>query len=393
MEEYLILLFDAFGRYAGAITKSQQWWLIPTVLIGIWLLSIIVTKFIKESIIVTREFKLLSNIIIYSIGVEFLLIIWFIYNWLKTDIYQSDTEKLVHLLSIVVCIIFQIISYRILANGFTRESILQNINCPVTRQDLKSKNKIAVKRFKKIKLWSLIPVLGFLFIFLPIKTDKNLVSFLLDTSSSMDVHIGNGKEILRKSFQNINNDTDIILSWFTENNPSGDFNDLIKTGNSQQLDGVHQYFTNKQSAINALNSIEFTEGTPLIETIWSNFLFTVEHVQNKRYANNIFVLVTDGEDSYFEDEISAFLCEIPQFNSFYQDNINIINLQGANNTFFDKANECSYAVYEGMDIDSYAAAVQEILTGITKDYYFPVWLSIFCVSGMFIVLLIKPKKY
>ncbi len=393
MEEYLILLFEAFGKYIDTMTQSQQWWLVPAVLVGIWLLSMVASKFIKESIIVTRAFKILIHIIICSIVIEFLLVIWFMYHWLKTDIYQSDTEKLVHLFSIIVCIIIQIVSYRVLANGFKRENILQNINCPATRQDLKGKNKAALQRFKKIKLWSLIPAFGFSLLLLPIKMDKNLVSFLLDTSSSMDVHIGNGQEILRKSFQNINNDTDIILSWFTENNPSGDFNNLIRTSNSQQLDGMHQYFTNKQAAINALNGIEFTEGTPLLETIWSNYLFTLEHVQNERYTNNIFVLVTDGEDSYFENEISAFLCEIPQFNNFYQDNINIINLQSANNAFFDKANACSYAVYEGMDIDSYAAAVQEILAGITKDYYFPVWLAVFCVSGMLIVLFIKPKKY
>ncbi|NMH87990.1 hypothetical protein [Flavivirga algicola] len=393
MEEYLILLFEAFGNYMDTVSESQQWWLVPTVLIGIWLLSFTVSKFIKESIIVTREFKILIHIIMYSIAVELLLVIWFMYHWLKTDVYQSDTEKLIHLLSIVVCIVVQIISYKRLANGFKRESILQNINCPATRQDLKGKNKAALQRFKKIKLWSFIPAFGFLLLFLPIKMDKNLVSFLLDTSSSMDVHIGNGQEILRKSFQNINNDTDIILSWFTENSPSGNFNDLIRTRNSQQLDGMHQYFTNKHDAINALNGIEFTEGTPLLETIWSNYLFTLEHIQNEHYTNNIFVLVTDGEDSYFESEISTFLCEIPQFNNFYQDNINIINLQGANNAFFDKADACNYAVYEGMDIDSYAAAVQEILAGITKDYYFPVWLAVFCALGMLIVLFIKPKKY
>lgn len=393
MENYIISLFEAFGNYIDMVTKSTQWWLIPAVLGAIWLISIVFTKFINESSILTREFKILTYTILISICVEFVLLSWFIYNWLQTEIYQIDIEKLVHVVSIIVCIIPQVIGYKILANGFEREKILQNINCPVTKGDLNYKNKIAVKEFKKIKIWALLPVISFLILFLPIKQDKSLVSFLLDTSSSMDIHIANGQEILEKSFQSVDNDTDIILSWFSENDPTEDFAKLINTKDRTKLGGVHQYFTNKKSAIKALNTIEFTKETPLYETIWSNYLYTTEISQNKEYVDNIFVLVTDGEDSYLKDATRSFLCEIPQFNEFYQDNINIINLQGLDNTFFDKANECNYIVYEGMDIDSYSTAVKEILGEVTRDYYFPVWLFIFCTLGILIIVFIKPKKY
>jgi len=393
MEDYITSLFEAFGNYINVVAESSQWWLILATLAAIWLLIIVSTKFIQDSEVLTREFKILTRIILISICVEFILLSWFLYNWMQTEFYQSDTEKLVHTLCIISCIIIEVIVYKLLANGFEREKIKQNINCPITNGDLVHKNKIAMQQFKKAKLWSIIPTLSFLVLLLPLKKDKNLVSFILDTSSSMDTHIEDGKEILTKSFQNINNDTDIILSWFSENNLKKDFTSLINTKDRSELDGVHQYFTNKESAIESLNTIEFTTLTPLFETIWSNYLYTTEITQNKKYDNTIFVLVTDGEDTYFSENTHNFLCDVSQFNDFYQDNINIINLEGLNNSFFEKAIDCNYTIYEGMDTYSYSQAIQDILKDVKKDYYFPAWLFICCFSGIIILLLIKPKKY
>jgi len=393
MEDYIVSLFEAMSSYFSMASNSTQWWLVPVTIVLLWLLITISTKFIGDHKVFTREFKIHTFSIVVGVCVELSLIGYFLYSWISTEKYQTDHEKLVHLLCILSCIVVQVMSYKKLANGLQKERLKQNVRHPVTEMDSRRKRKIVTQQFKKMKLWSILPILGFLVLLLPIKRDKNLVSFLLDNSSSMDVHLNNGKQILEKAFKNLDSDTDIVLSWFSENNPRTDFQKLIRSKDQSQLDGIHQYFTNNESAIQSLNSIEFTETTPLYESIWSNYLYTKALVQNKDYTNKIFVMVTDGEDSYFQQESHSFLCAVADFNDFYKDYINIINLQGLDNTFFEKAEDCNYIVYEGMDLDSYSTAIQEILVGVTKDYYFPAWLCILCVSGMTIVLLIKPKRH
>lgn len=202
MEEYLNSLFKVFGNYAYAITNSEQWWLLPVTLVGIWLIVFVITKFIKEDNNVTREFKILLIIIKVSIAVELILVAWFSYNWARTEIYNTDNEKLSHLICIAIAIIIQIIGFVTLSKCFAREKRLRIINCPVTRSNDEEKGKRAKQQFKIMKFWALIPALGFLLLLLP-SNKKSIVSFLLDNSSSMQKHLSNGKEIFANTFYNM----------------------------------------------------------------------------------------------------------------------------------------------------------------------------------------------
>lgn len=393
MEEYLFSLFQSFGNYVRECVNSVQWWVILVALVVIWFLSLISTKFIRNDTSVTREFKILSTVIIVCAFVELILLSWFSYNWVMTSIYQTDNEKLVHLLSILLCIVIRIVCFTSLSTGFARENKLKNVNTPLTRKDDEDKIKVAKHKYTKLKLWMLLPLLGLLMLLLP-NNNKNIVSFLLDNSSSMEDNLHNGKDILFNSIDNMDENTDIILSWFTEHNPKQDFQSIISENNYERLDGFHRFFADKELAKDALDNIELTGGTPLIETIWSNFLFTREQTESQEYAKRIFVIVTDGLAVYVEDDdIREFFCAIPEFDEFYQDDINLINLDDqSHNAFFSKATDCEYPIYEGMDMESYTVSINQILEDVSKDRYYPVWLIIFPVLGLIIILFINAKK-
>lgn len=393
MQEYFKQLFQSFGDYVGSVTASTYWWVPLVALVALWLFWLVAAKVLdkRRNLQLTREFRLLSVLVVMAAIVQLIIIGAYMYLWAKSTFYATDGEKLVSLLSLALVTAVQVTAFVTLSRGFARERLLRNVQCPITRHDDERKQALAKKRFGRLKLWALLPLLGFLLLLLPDR-QHNLVSFLFDNSSSMESHIENGKQVLPRVLGKIEGHTDIILSWLSEDDPKLSLSEIVNQTDYSKLEGIHALYQDANMALASLDGIAFTKGTPLVEAIWSNYLFTQQQSGNAEYTRMYFVMVTDGGEGAVGDELQNFLCSVPEYEEFYQGNISIVNLGSAEGPFFDKALECGYEVYDGANLNSYATSIENIFKETFKDWKFPVWLAIFYAMGALTLLFIQPKR-
>lgn len=397
MEEYLNGLFKSFWSYIRATPDSKQWWLMVVTVMSVWIVAFILSKGAKSSIFVTREFKILQRLIVAAIIVQTLLVGYFSYQWRKGEIYLTDNEKLVHLGCLLLCIVLQLAWTTKLGKTFSQEKKLGAINTSFTKSMDEEKTRVARLGFNRLRLASALPLAGLLFTLLP--TKSNLVAFLLDNSSSMEEHLENGKQVLRNSVHEMGDNVDIVLSLFTETKtPKEDIGQILASTDYTSLNGNHILLDKKEGANMYLDTISATTiKTPLIESIWSTYLFlsTTESYNSQPYNSRNLVLVTDGKESYVKNYTDDFLCTIPAFSDYFGQNISIINLDPdeITNTFFSYAEStCGYVIYQGESQDNYVRSINEILNDVSNDKYFPVWILILSILGSVVTLLIQSKR-
>jgi hypothetical protein len=263
-------------------------------------------------------------------------------------------------------------------------------------------NRKARLGFMKLKLIILLPLLGFAMIPLMSRGVPNLISILIDTSSSMD------SERLDKTSLTISNtmseneaNEHVVLSWFdnSKDNPprKTSLKEISNEINPDKLCGNHRYFSDVTDAVTFFRSGEMSEGddTPLIETLWGHFRFAESRASRSDFGKIVLIILSDGDERSLDSKelvIDEFYCFYDEFANYY-DEIIFINFSGSNDSpFFDLAEGCGFKIIDGREIDTYATAITEVLEEYQSNHHFIYLLFIVYIITAMFFLLITPKR-
>lgn len=395
------------------------WLYIAVPLFGIWLAAKVILV-LRPGIVANegqkpvlrRVFAIHRAFILSACVVSAVLIALFIYYWTQ-GFYNTYPLEASHLISLSLCLSVSTIAYLQMRGLVSRRKIRDFVKSPVNRDEEQSFAFFARQAFVKTKAFTLLPVLGFLVLSLLQTKSYNLVSFVLDTSSSMgmsndffgEAPIETGQVALRRTVQELDPWTNVIISVFEEEHPGKsykpDIHSIVSASDFGALNGKNEFFpgTQKASALAYISTLEddLTGSTPLCETIWSNFLFTralVSDGQFPNYENIVAIYITDGGDR-LGDAVDGFLCENADFAEFYNvgANINIINLSGGYvSAFIAKSETCGYRIWEGYNAQLFNEALNDILANFKSDWNFVIWLGIVYLVFLAVNLLIVPKS-
>ncbi|MFA0960222.1 hypothetical protein AB9P05_00290 [Roseivirga sp. BDSF3-8] len=402
MMEYLSDLSDAIASYFRHFVQSnfQALWVVLAALAGIYLLTVLLSRIGSPERPYTREHHIRRSSLIASVTVIGLLIAIFSYLWADTDFYVRQPVHFTHWLALVVCMVITIIVLAGMRTRYYRGRISSLVTPAFTPGEGRRFGRNARSLFQKSKLWIIAPAAGFLLLLFALHKPDYLVAVLIDNSTSMETNIENGKLALGETITDLDDNTDVIISWFTDSSgtsvPKTTAAQIQAVSDARQLNGRHAFFEDHNQAIQYLESIELTAKTPLYETIQSQFLFAQNQTMNREYSRRILIIVTDGAESYMDTrEVENMLCADESFDLFWDD-IGIMNLGGDLNwDFFDMAmNVCNYYVEQDATyLSSYQSGVQEMIREILKKWYFPVFLAITYIVWAVVCLLIRPKAY
>ena len=418
MNELFPSLSNAFLEYINnANFQNSDFWLaifIP--LLGVYLLSVIVlqvgrNKTLQEAYPFLRTFEIHRAVMLSSMAVSAILIGLYIYYW-SQNLYASRPLQLSHMLSFIL-----VFSIGLLAFYFLRELLgFQNrknyIKNAITYEEEQENIVLARKQYLNLKWLLLIPIAGFLLLGMLNYKNYNLVSFVLDTSTSMltandigEVPIETGKTALRKTVNELDQWTDVVITKFEDASVKPykeSIAEVMSTQGTGVLSGSNQFFlsTEKASTLSYINTLSegLSGDSPLCETVWSNFLFVKELSEtnsDRPYANVVSIIVTDGAGN-LGSEIDGFLCENVEFFDFFDGlgDINVLNLsnQGEYPGFIDLAQQCNYTVWEGYQANDFTTALNDILNNYKSDWTFPIWIVIIYTLLLIIGLLIFPQR-
>ena len=210
MNQFLEDLFYDVGDYFAhgkLAAGSFEFWLTPIlVVLFIWLLTIVLTKVVYQNKNVYKYKKtyyifhawISSSIIAATILIGVMVILYLRRFYI---LYPVDL-RLSHLISLLICFIFSIVSFFMLSKYYKQDNMKEITDFPATQ--LQENNVIlkAKKSFTRIKLWILLPLIGFLLMTLQLRKSSDIISIVLDTSDSMfPEEIDKGKAALVKSGQ------------------------------------------------------------------------------------------------------------------------------------------------------------------------------------------------
>ena len=127
---------------------------------------------------------------------------------------------------------------------YSTDNFKEVSNLPYTSNEQNQYYKIAAVAFHKIKYWLLLPPLAFLILLMQ-DTSPKLISVLLDNSSSMENEIQTGREAISSAFNTLDDNTDIVLGWLSEEKIGFENADqLVQIKDYKELNGKSYYFSN-----------------------------------------------------------------------------------------------------------------------------------------------------
>lgn len=334
------------------------------------------------------------------------LIAVYIFLW-GENYYVNKPHQSAHLLSILIASTLLFLSFMALRNLFSKERIQDLFSQPLSRQEEEVFLNGAKRSYRNLKLALLLPLLGFLALFLLITTSYTLISVVIDNSSSMGeanekghVPIETGKTALRNTIYNLRERADIIITTFEPDaNYKTTVQEIVSASSWEELKGLNVFFSDsqKKEAINFVDNIEARDdiGSPICETIWKNFLFTREQREQKPYKEAISIIITDGKEIGVSSGLAGFFCDHANYHDFFGagSGIYLIDLTGlGNNEFMEKALACGYAVEDGSDATLYELSLDRILRYFKRDWSFIYLMGIIYGAFALIILFIEPKN-
>lgn len=379
---------------------SLEFWLyIFLPLLVIWGISKLILLAQKPSLL-KRRFSINKSVFISSMMVLAILIAVYCYYWV-TGYYNFKALEFSHLISLIPPFVVGLISLIGLSSLFKRETQKEIIGQPLSKMEQRQLILNAKNKYKQLKYYLIIPVLGFLMLLLVSMKNYNLVSIVLDTSSSMKSSLSGdtpplemGKNAIIRTVKELDKYTDVIITTFQEGDTKGTIEEILDSS-SEQLKGRNNIFFGGDRAISLIEAIgesdDISSTSPLCETIWKNYFFTLEQSTDKNYAKIVSIIISDGRNNLGEN-MQGFLCGNNPYDELFGQNVNVINLsEGTLPSFISKAQDCGYSIEDGYDALSYNASLNRIFNEYKSDWnfiYSMLMITLFCT---FLTLLINPK--
>jgi hypothetical protein len=287
-------------------------------------------------------------------------------------------------------------------------------------QKLESRLKL-VSEYKRMKWMLLICALPFLLILIQPRK-KYLFSVVMDNSPSMAAQ-------LQEQISSVNaavkdpaslfagqtdpelekNKATFVLTHFPfsgmskteekigKNEDIGKFYDSISAiQNPAKLNTITNTFEGSVSFRSYIrgNMQPSSFGTPLIESIWQNYLYSRQEAKGQDFVKHKMIIISDGMDSFYDvSQRKIGKCIIDKFDpSFYKNDIAIINLGGApNEYFFDDCRQ--FPILDGSSSESFQKAFENFFHEAFIDTTFLKMLGFIFFLTIVLGLLFRPAIF
>jgi hypothetical protein len=391
--------------------SMQGWGYLLAVLGVFWLLSKVITFFLRRNQPVQQDDQPSTQQLIYRSQVRaytiltILLFVSYCIFW-RTGYYRAHPWQLVHLLSFLMIGAALITTLWQWSKLISAQGLKDLSGVPYTRTEEDKKRLSLVRSFKAAKIWVLAPLFAFIILLFIEKKSANLISIVIDTSTSMgvpnesgEIPLENGKRAMAKTLAEIQKTNDLVITIFSAGSSfKATATEILAIRNENNLAGINTFFSgaDRSSAINYIYSVaENSEYSPIHEVIWKNFLFVQKQTQEtKIYDKVIAIIITDGIELPEVDN-DRFFCSNEEYTTIFSEpgDVHIINLLGDNtiSSFFAKAADCGYVVQDGFTADTYSDSLETILEDYTSNWSFLFWMSGLIVLITLISLLVNPN--
>ncbi len=375
-------------------------------LLGVWGLAWLLLRFQKSDKL-GRKFTIEKSVFLAAYGIATVLIAGYCINW-SNGFYQVDRFELADLFALSLCLLIGSMSLMSLSKNYQRSNHQNLIGQPLSRSEEEDQLLAAKGKFEQLKKYLIVPLFAFSLLWVFSNKKYQLVSFVLDTSSSMGVEsdqgeipLETGKRALRKTVLELNDFTDVIITTFQNGDRKNNIDAIINSSESS-LKGYNSFYygEEKTAMINYIGTIgedeeDLSDYSPVCEVVWKNFLFSQKQGEERNYETISSVLMTDGGDNKIV-ELDGFFCDHPAYSDFFGTNVNIINLNFYSSDdlpFMAKAEECGYGIEMGYDALTFNAALDHILGDFKRNWSFIGWLVIICLVFMFGSFFINVKPF
>jgi len=378
-----------FIKHFSIFIKDAQFdtfafWAFPIfTVIFIWLLTVVGLKVFSKreqlkTIFVVYRAWIISSMIAAGIIVG-LISFWWTQNYFTKHPYQFSL-----LLSLTIAFVIPIFSFLNLRNLYSQQGIKEIADQPKTENQLIKTITYTKNEYKKNKYYYIIPLIGFLFLFLYLFKGTNLISLVFDNSGSMIRTTA--IDALSETFDNLEQNNQIILTTLNgqfyrpKSNAKTSISELMQVKKSSALyAGNIMPFNNPLEAKNAVTQISgFDCCSPICESIWKTYLFIKETKANEFYKNKLLVIITDGDDNYINESMKSgkFFFNDEGFAEYFPpENVFIIDYSnGSNNEFMKLCKNSGCDIYPAENnkqdyIDGLDNALQSFKNNCSHCYW------------------------
>lgn len=287
-------------------------------------------------------------------------------------------------------------------------------------EKLEAKLKV-ILAFKRMKWLLLISVLPFL-LFLIQPRKKYLFSVVMDNSPSMAAQLQEQISSVNAAVDNPaslfagkpdpeleKNRATFVLTHFPfsgkskteekigKNEDIGKFYDSISAiENPAKLNTITNTFEGSTGFRTYIreNMQASAYGTPLIESIWQNYLYSKQMAKSEDFVKHKMIIITDGMDSFYDiRQRKIGKCILEKFDpSFYKNEVAIINLGGSPNEFF--FDDCrQFMVMDGSSTESFQKAFENFFHETFIDTTFLKFLGLIFFFIIVLALLFRPAVF
>ncbi|PCJ82005.1 MAG: hypothetical protein COA49_03320 [Bacteroidetes bacterium] len=348
-----------------------------------------------------QSIKLTSYLLFIVLLCANVVFIFFYQEFIVDENFALDLIVVIALISSTLLIkLFNHTKGRDNINTFIRPQLSLIKKAQVTR--------LLISKFQKAKLFILVLLtLPFVVLLMQSITEtKAEVSILIDNSGSTDESINESRNYLAQAMRTTVDNTTFNISYFPNYNENQceryirklkkDVNEVISELRHENLLGVNYHFSNTGAATSFIQNTPIETsclGSPLIETIWANFLFTTDKENLVTKDKKIFIIITDGAGNLYSETSPT---KVPNgFDIFtivettsqqsmedYYNDISIINIGDLYDQYlFEEIKQSSVELLDGYDKESYVNSLLYAIKNIQKRN----WCFIYVIS--FIVIL------
>lgn len=383
--------------------NSFIFWAFPVLtILFIWLFTASSVKFHKKrnklkSVFIINRFWIISSLVTAAFIIGTIC-----YMWAK-NLFSHYHWQLSLLISLMVAMIIPIISLVNLRSYYSSEGIKEITGQPKTPNQLEGVIVLTKKAFSSNKIYFIIPLIGFLFLFAYLYKGTNLITIVFDNSGSMIPT--DAISALEETFNNLDDNNEVVLTTLNgpnykpNTNAKTSITDLMQVKKSGDLSaGNVSSFQNPYEAKNAVSKITgFECCSPICESIWKSFLFIKESKSNITYKHKMLIVITDGDDNYINESLKTgkFFFDDKNFEEYLSpENVFIIDYSGGvSNIFMQKFLNAGCDVYEAINNkQGYLDALDNALQSFKNSWYMIYWTIFIFTIFTIIALLIQPKK-
>ncbi|MBE5322025.1 VWA domain-containing protein [Pedobacter sp. MR2016-19] len=390
------LLYSLSDYWSNAKFSEILFWVFPfSTFLGIYVLTLILCKLFPVSSPVLTVFSIYRAWIIASMCAS-LIIVSLISVWWAINFFSSNPWQMSLLLSLILSLSSAAIALLSLKTRFKKNRSNEILEIPATLGKREANFLYVGKRFRKLKIYWLLPLSGFLFLLAGLTKGQNLISIIYDNSASMVQT--NAQSALAETFAKLDVRNQITLTTLEGLDAPDD--PQAKTSVTQLINmtdpsalkaGKVMFFENPRAAEEGLAQISNAcMGSPILESVWKTFLYTSK--DRETFDNKIMIVITDGLDNMDEKLLTGpFVFEFEEFqNAYPPDKLFVINYgqEGQSNLIkkFELAG-CEVTV-AGNNKQNYLEALDNALGSFKSDLNILYWtlltVLIFSVAGIMI---------